>query len=174
MTIKRLSIPALVLFIFALDCSAQSIVDLARKERERQKNAQSKVTVKSNVAGVTRTPATSANPSSAAPPVVKPVVPLDNKGRDEKYWRTAFEKARDDAKRAEDRVQLLDLKIKDLNTQYLRQSDIYNRENLVGAEITAAQKDLEDARKQAEQAKQKIADLEEELRRSGGPAGWAR
>src|SRR5215813_3924667 len=170
---KRYLILILVLFMFALNCSAQSLADAARKERDRQRTVQSKVIV---VAGtqITKadTPAASAAPTPA--PAVKPVDPLDNKGRNEKYWRTAFQTAREDAKRADDMVQLLELRLKELNTKLLTRTDMYDRENRLAPEITAAQKDLDDARKDAAQAKQKIANMEEELRRSGGPAGWAR
>lgn len=102
------------------------------------------------------------------------MVPTDNQGRDEKYWRGVFQKARDDARNAVNKVQILDLKLKDQNTQYLRQSDIYNRENRLGPEITATQKELDAARAEAERANQKILDLEQELRRAGGLPGWAR
>ena len=77
-------------------------------------------------------------------------------------------------KRAEEKAQLLDLRVKDLNSQLLNRSDIYNRENQLGPQITAAQMQLEDARVEAEQAKKKVTDLEDELRRAGGPPGWAR
>jgi type IV secretory pathway VirB10-like protein len=174
----------LVAFVVSIsvDLSAQTIADAARKERERQSHVRSKAVYTNGVA----IPAPSASPASKAPsdttaaPAKKPegapapTGPTDNKGRDEKYWRAAFQKARDDVKRADDKVVLLDLKIKDLNTQLLRQSDIYNREYRIGPEITAAQAELDAARKQAEQAKQRIADLEEELRRSAGLPGWAR
>ena len=164
---------ALLFFAFALDCSAQSLADIARKERERQKTVQSKIVVTGGAATtVAGTSSTSAAPAPTPP--VKPPELTDKQGHDEKYWRAAFQKARDDVKRAETRVELLDLKVKELNTQLLRQSDIYNRENRLGPEITAAQKELEDTRKEAAQAKQKIPDLEDELRRSGGLAGWAR
>ena len=163
--------PLLLLLIFALNSPAQSIADAARKERARQRQTQSSRTYTNGTATVTA-PAPSAPTPAPAPK--KPVELTDNQGRNEKYWRTAFQKARDDARNAADKVQLLDLKLKDLNTQFLRQSDIYNRENRLGAEITTTQKDLDAARAQAEQAKQKIPDLEQELRRAGGPPGWAR
>jgi hypothetical protein len=163
--------PLLLLLIFALNSPAQSIADAARKERARQRQTQSTRTYTNGI--VTATAPKPSAPLPAQTPQ-KPAGPTDNQGRDEKYWRTAFQKARDDAKNAEDKVQILDLKLRDLNTQYLRQSDIYNRENRLGPEITATQKDLDAARAQAEQAKQKIPDLEQELRRAGGLPGWAR
>ncbi|HYR43289.1 MAG TPA: hypothetical protein VER98_09715 [Terriglobia bacterium] len=166
---------SLLLAAFALDCSAQTLADVARQERERQQRLHSTVVVAN---GATATTAASTSSTAAVPATpsaeAKPTGPTDNKGHDEKYWRTQFQKARGDLKAAEEKAQLLDLKIKDLNTQLLRQSDVYNRENRLGPEITETQKQLDDARKQVDQAKKKITDLEDELRRSGGPPGWAR
>jgi chromosome segregation ATPase len=168
-----------LLFLFALDCSAQTLADVARQERERQRRLHSAVVVVNGVATTTAasTSTTEAATTKAAT-ATKPIGPVDNKGHDEKYWRTQFDNARAALKKAQDNAQLLDLKIKDLNTQLLRgeraPSEMYNREYRLGPEITEAQKQLDDARKQADDAKKKISDLEDELRRSGGPAGWAR
>jgi len=161
---------------FALDCFSQSIADIARQERERQRTSKSKVAVIGwgTSASTVKTPSANAATAAETPTAPKPLTITDNKGRDEKFWRTAFQNAREDVKRAEARVEILDLRLKGLNTQLLQQSDIYNRENRIGAETTAAQQALEQARKDLEQAKKKVIDLEDELRRSGGPAGWAR
>lgn len=157
---------------------AQSVADIARQERERKKQLQSK-TVYTNAEKTVSIPAGTTVAATAATAGVAqtpagPAGPTDNKGRDEKYWRGEFKKARDEAKRADDKVTLLEQKVKDLNLQLLRQSDMYNRENRLGAEIQAANKDLEAGRNEAAQARQKIKDLEEELRRSNGLPGWAR
>ena len=174
---KHLGIVGVFVFTLAANSFAQSLADIARKERQRQQTTKSKVVVRgvggSNTTTVQTSPSTQATAgnASAAP---KPVTPTDSKGRDEQFWRTAFQNARDDLRRAEQKVQILDLRLKELNTQLLQQSDIYNRENRIGAETTATQKAMDDARKELDQAKKKIADLEEELRKSGGPPGWAR
>jgi peptidoglycan hydrolase CwlO-like protein len=173
------AIVGLVFIVFAIDCSAQSIADVARKERERQRRLHSTVVITSGptVSTVGQTASTAAGTSSTAVPAptsVKPVELTDNQGHNEKYWRDLFQKARDAVKRADDKVQLLDLKLKDLNTGYLTRSDIYNRENRLGPQITQTQKELDDARKESDQAKQKLSDLEDDLRKAGGPAGWAR
>jgi len=151
--------------------SGQSLADAARKERDRQKQLKSVVVVNQGATAVTTAGTGS---TLAAPQVVKAPELKDNNGRNEKYWRERFQKARDDAKRAEDRVTLLDAKVKELNTALLQRSDIYNREYRLGPEITQAQKDLEDARKADDEAKQRLTDLEDELHKAGGPAGWAR
>jgi chromosome segregation ATPase len=167
----------LLFFGFSLNCFSQSLADAARNERNRQKGATSKVVVTSTAKSTSTPTEPSSNTTTtaaASTAAVKPLQVTDNKGRDEKYWRAAFETARADLKRAEAKLQVLDLQIKDLNTRVLRESDVYNREYRLGAQITAAQKEVEDTRKEAEQAKKKLADLEDELRRSGGLPGWAR
>ena len=167
---------AFLVLTFALDCFSQSLADAARKERERQRTSKSKVVVIGwgTTASTVKTQSANAATAAEAPTAPKPFTITDNKGRDEKFWRTAFQNAREDVKRAEARVEILDLRLKGLNTQLLQQSDIYNRENRIGAETTAAQQALEEGRKDLEQARKKVVDLEDELRRSGGPAGWAR
>jgi hypothetical protein len=176
----------LLLFVFSAQASAQTLADIARQERERQKQAQTKshgTFTNANTAG-----AAAAAPQPATNPVAapekpaekkeetpaKPTGPTDNKGRDEKYWRDAFQKARDAVKKADERVQLQENRIKDLNTQLLRQDDIYNKEMVVGAQINAAQKDLDTAKAGAEQARNNVSKLEDELRAAGGLPGWAR
>ena len=174
MNSKLVVIGSFCLLLFALDCSAQTVADAARKERERQRRLHSTVVIV-NGATTTASASSSTTTTAAKPPAaVTPTGPVDNKGRDEKYWRKQFDDARASLKKAQDNVALLDLKIKDLNTQLLRQSDIYNREYRLGPEIADTQKQLDDAQKQAEDAKKRISDLEDDLRKSGGPAGWAR
>jgi hypothetical protein len=160
----------------AADSLAQSVADIARRERDRQRTVQSKVAITSSESTTvaSSTPAGAASAATAPAATSKPGLPQPGQARDENYWRSAFQRARDDAKRAEARAAVLDLRIKQLNTDMLQYSSFYNREYRLGPELTAAQKELEDARREAEQARKKINDLEEELRRSGGPAGWAR
>jgi len=168
---SRSTILSFLLIAFVLDCSAQTLAETARKERERQKRLHSTVVVAN---GATTTTTASSGSTAAAVKPSAPAGPTDTKGRDEKYWRAQFQKVRDEVKKAEEKAQLLDLKLKDQNTQLLRQSDVYNREYRLGPEIADTQKQLDDARKQVDQAKKKLTDLEDELRRSGGPPGWAR
>jgi hypothetical protein len=175
----------LFLFIFTLQASAQSLADIARRERERQKQTgtQNKGTyTNATAAGAAAAPsqpvATPAAPEKPAEKkeevAAKPTGATDSKGRDEKYWRDAFKKARDVVRQADDKVQLQEARLKELNTQLLRQSDIYNKENVLGPIITQTQKDLEAAKADAEQARNNVTKLEDELRASGGLPGWAR
>jgi chromosome segregation ATPase len=173
---------AALVTVFALDASAQTLADIARRERARQRPGQNiivitngvTVTTAASTSGTAVVPAPAGNEAQTAAKPGGPGEITDNQGHNQKYWRDAFQKARDEVTRAEAKVQILEMKVRDLNMGVLRQSDVYNRENRLGAEITAAQAELDQARREAEQARQKITDLEDELRRSGGPPGWAR
>ena len=174
---------ALLILVSAADCYSQStptVADIARRERQRQRGITSRIIISntSTPAAPAQTPTPGTVPvapgAAANAAAAKPLGVTDSKGRDEKSWRAAFQVARDNVKRAEARLELLDLRIKDLNKQMLQLSSFYNREYRMGPELTAAQKDIEDARKDVELARKNVADLEEELRRSGGPAGWSR
>lgn len=170
---KKLIVLLCVFCSFPIAGSAQSpLADAARREGARQKAVQSSVTY-TGVASTTAVTTPSAV-SSVPAPVLRPFVMTDNNGHDEKYWRERFDKAREDLKSAEDRLQLLDNKVTGLNTAFLTRSDITNKENTLGPEISDGQKQLEDARNPVAQAKPRISDLEGELHKAGGPAGWAR
>src|SRR5690242_2201832 len=91
--------------------NAQTIADLARRERERKKGDESKAVLTNATAAAAKasqsSSVTTGNPPAAdkdkgkdkesqaagAKPAA-PGVQTDNKGRDEKYWRAAFDKAR--------------------------------------------------------------------------------
>jgi hypothetical protein len=166
----------------ACNASAQSIADLARQERDRKGAVANKTYTNADVgqASVTGiTAVTTAGTSSAVTTATgsataKSSGATDNKGRDEKYWREQFATAREELKGAEDQIRILEAKVGMSNLQMLGQSDLYNREGRLQAEIAATNTQIAAARQEAAKARQKIAALEEDLRRSGAPAGWAR
>lgn len=154
--------------------AAQSLADVARQERERLKN--SKPTVVITTEQIKSEPA-GAPAAREIPPSITggPAIPTKFQDvRDEKYWRKAFSDARDELKRAEDQIKVIELKVNDLNSQLLNRSDIYGREQKLLPEIAKAQVELDKARQEVDKSRRKIVDLENELRRSGGLPGWAR
>jgi hypothetical protein len=168
---------------FSIESSGQTIADVARRERARQQTAQSKaVFTPGTLAPSTVTPNPVEVPADVpgvekageAPAPATPSGPTDTQGRDEKWWRTAFAEARTALGRAESKLTLVDLKIKQLNAELLSNSAMYNRENRIGSQTTIANAELTAAKAGVESAKQRIANLEEDLRRSRGLPGWAR
>jgi hypothetical protein len=171
----HLALAVLIIATVSASVSAQSVADLARKERERKKSIQSKAVLTNGSSSVSKDtqPQDVAPKPPATPAAAGTTGPTDNKGRDEKYWRAAFDKAHQDLKRAEDKLRLIDLKLNDLQGSLYRES-VYNREMELREQMTLAQQDQLAARQEVDASQKKIADLEEELRRSGGPPGWAR
>ncbi len=154
----------------------QTLADVARQERARKKALESKIVINETSAPAGKTVTTAAatdKPIVTAATPTAPKGPVDNKGRDETYWRTTFQNARQGLKRAEDRAKLLDVKLTDLNSQLLREG-IANRERELRESIDTTKKEQAAANIELQAAQQKIRDLEEELRLSGGPPGWAR
>jgi hypothetical protein len=170
---------------FASAAYAQTIADFARQERERKERdkVQSKVTITNDsVKGGTSTapPADTksqqpaADTKQAASVTGKTAGPTDNKGRDEKWWRETFGKAREDLKRSEDRMRVIQLELNQANHDLLTRSDIYNREAVIGAQIKGLNDEMESERAKSAKAQGQLDQLEEELRKSNGLPGWAR
>jgi hypothetical protein len=173
----------------AAPASAQSLADIARQERARQKNATphpDKATFTNDTAQtlfpVEEQPAPpakvegadSAKKTTQVVTPEKPAGPVDKQGRDEKWWRNAFTDARTNLTRAEDQVKVLQIKLNEANRDLLMRSDVYNRDIVIGVQIAGLNTEMEAARKQVDQAKEKIAQLEDDLQKSGGLPGWER
>jgi hypothetical protein len=157
--------------------NAQSLAEVARQERERQQRVESRIVITNSTlnpgvpGGEPPSPAQIEEPQQKAPEA--PATPPADT-RDEKWWRLQFQTARGDLKRAEDQLAVLQLDFNRANRDYLQRSDIYNRENRLSVEIAQIKSRMEMATKDAERARQRISELEEELRRANAPAGWAR
>ncbi len=149
---------------------AQTIADAAREERERRKEIESKTS--ETIPVVTY--------AGVAPPTTKVKIadeksqhsrPTDFNGHDEKYWRPKFDAARLGLKHAEDNLKPLDQKVADLNSRLTR---INNSTPSIRAALERATHEQSAGRKAVADANQKIADLEDELRRARGLPGWSR
>ena len=150
---------------------AQTIADAARQERERRKAVERESSL--SIPMVTSiTPAATAGSAvttrvntSTANEESKSIGPTDSQGHDEKYWRPKFDAARLAVKRAEDNLKLLDLRA----NQFLLMRRGWS--GIIALQIAV---DRDVARKALADAQQNLADLEDQLRRSGGLPGWSR
>ena len=175
---KRISLIAVFcISTIAVDLHAQTIADLARQERARKQNLESKAVFNADTVKLPTPEAVAvpvAPPTTAEPAAALPTGPTDRTGRDEKTWRAMFDTARTELARTEGRVQVLEAELGQLQRDLLSRADIYNREGQIGQAIAQKNAELEAARTELEQRRQRITDLEDELRRSGGLPGWAR
>jgi hypothetical protein len=118
-------------------------------------------------------PTATANPDKPAD--AKPAEPKTEPKkdtRDEQWWRGQFDKARIEVRRAENQVAVAQLELNAANRDYLTRA--YDPDGRGPTAIGAATAKLDAAKKSADEARSNLAQLEEDLRRSGAPAGWAR
>jgi hypothetical protein len=175
---------ALLILVFNSMVFAQgvSLGDAARQERARQKSSTGNLKVTNETLGTAEALPPSEEPAKTNTDATKiAAAKVDDKAdataenpSDEASWRAAFSHARDAVKRAEDRVQIVQVELNKLNHDLLTRSDIFNREGQFAPLIEAKNKELADAENDLAAAREKVTQLETDLRKSGAPSGWAR
>ncbi len=173
----------LVLGLFCFESGAQSLPEVARRVREQQREVPGiRVFTNENVATGASTSATGspADIASLASPTASATTEAGEERvggtgiRTEDTWRQMFSQARDELTRSQERLQLAELEIADLNQRLLTESSLYNREFQLGLEIEAKRDEIIALEARVDAANQAIADLRQELRRAGAPPGWGR
>jgi hypothetical protein len=158
--------------------SAQSLADVAKAEEARRKSIKpgAKVYTNEDLGG---TLPASAAPADTAPNAAKPAdaQPEEQKTVDptktEKYWKdraSAIQETLSRLKRLQDALQT---QVSGLNAEYLSMDDPGHRgvlETRMHRATLERQRVQQDIEKQTKAA----ADLQEEARKSGIPAGWVR
>ncbi len=171
---------------------SQSLAELAKKEKERRE----KITAQNKVIKYQEAPKTASEapqvqtaapksaadkpakegetkPEKEAAPKVDPAAaePVDFNGKPESYWRKAAADARKKIKDLEDEGKNLILQVADLRNQVAAESDGFKQKQL--------QRDLNNAvffqnlnETRLTAAKEKLADLLADARKSGALPGW--
>jgi len=174
---QLLRVGALIVFCSAF-VHAQTIADIARKERARQQSTAQKtiVVTTADVKPGPAAPPSDAKPSepaatSASTPDPAAAAALPG-GHDEKWWREQFQKTREEIQRLEARIPVLETNLNRANFEFLTRS--YDPDGRGQRGIDDAKTALESAKSALAKALDGQAQLEENLRRAGGPAGWSR
>jgi len=164
-----------------------TIADIARQERARRQAKDKGVVINNKTLGISQEVADKraaepqpAAPPAPAPPATSPAASSSAPGpagnatevQDENWWRNRFEDVRMDVRRAENEAAVAQLDLNAANLDVLTRA--FDPDGRGPAAVSAATKRLEDANKKVVGARAKLNLLEEELRRSGAPAGWAR
>lgn len=188
MTWRTLSIVALVaLLATAKVASAQSLADVAREEAARRAAIKSSGKVYTNdslKSEPAREPseAAPAEPPAAAPAPAQEATPAPaakagdkaaDAKNDEATWRKRIAVERDALDRSKMFADALQTRINSLTTDFTNRDDPVQRQQ-IGADRQKALDELDRVNKEVASHTKAIADIQEEARKAGVPAGWVR
>lgn len=162
--------------------SAQSLADVARAEEARRKAVKAGAKVYTNE-DLGRTPATSPAPSqpaaasttakpgdpAAKPEEQKPVDPA----KTEKYWKDRAATIQQSLSRNKVFLEALQSQVNGMNAEFMNTDDPGQRD-LLQVRLQRATAELQRVQQDIEKQTKAAADLQEEARKSGIPAGWLR
>ena len=150
--------------------------ELALKEQERRKalkaSGAAKVLTNEDLPrGIPKAapPAAAPGAKPAADPAAKPEEPP----KDEAWWKQRITQEREALRRNEMFAEALQTRINSLATDFASRDDPYQRA-VVAEDRAKALLELDRVKGEVEQARKKIADIEEEARRAGVSPGWLR
>jgi hypothetical protein len=160
--------------------SAQSLADVARAEETRRKSIKpgAKVYTNENLGSPLQTsapPADAASASNAAKPA--DAKPEEQKAVDptktEKYWKDRASAIQESLSRLRLLLDALQTQESGLNAEYLSMDDPGHR-GLLETRMHRATLERQRVQQDIEKQTKAAADLHEEARKSGIPAGWVR
>lgn len=168
--------------VFPAGASAQSLADVAKAEEARRKVVKPGAKVYTNE-DLGRTSATSAAPQqpaaasttakpgdpAAKPEEQKPVDPT----KTEKYWKDRAAAIQQSLSRNKLLLDALQSQVNGLNAEILNTDDPGQR-GLLDARLQRAAGELQRVQQDIEKQTKAAADLQEEARKAGAPAGWLR
>ena len=171
----------------AVHLTAQSLADVARQEQDRRKAIKkpSKVLTNKDLGGVPGTappvtPAAAAPDASGTTPAAdgqKPVADAEKKAgepaKDQAYWSGRAKELQTQISRNETFAVALQSRINALANEYTNQGDGV-RQQAIAVERQKTIDELNRVTKQIADDKKASADLQEDARRAGVPAGWLR
>ena len=182
MTIKAvLAATVVALVTSAASASSQALGDIAKKEEARRKTVKTPGKLYTNeslrpegeppAAPATDAPPTPATPAPAASGAQPPAA--DAAKKDEAYWKDRLTQARTALDRSKTFAEALQSRINALTTDFAGRDDPAQRAQ-IGSDREKALAELDRVKKEIQDNTKAIADIQEEGRKAGVPAGWLR
>ena len=187
----------ILLFVsmWATGAFAQSLGDVARREAERRKTVKAPGKVYTNDVLKAEplpsaSPAAPGTPAGAGSPAAPPAPPAAGSGTkpgagappagsapqgatDEKGWRARVQASREALSRAQLFADALQSRVNGLSADFTARDDPAQR-STVAADRQKSLDELERVKKEIQTHTKALADIQEEGRRAGVPAGWLR
>jgi len=172
--------------------TSDPVADAARKAREMKKDAPKpkKVYTDDDVKRSAPAPEAAPAPASAAGDVngaaaatrVKPAGESDKAGdatktedpNSETAWRKRFQAQHEKIAKVEKELDILGRELEKAQLEYYPDPQKALREQFDRADINTKTAKIETKRKELEQLREGLDDMEDQLRKSGGDPGWAR
>jgi hypothetical protein len=162
--------------------SAQSLADVARAEEARRKTVKPGAKVYTNE-DLGRTPATSAAPTQPVPssstaakpedPAAKPGEKPVDPTKTQAYWKERATTIQQSLSRNKLLLDALQSQVNGLNAEFVNMDDPGQRE-LLQARLQRATGELQRVQQDIDKQTKAAADLQDEARKAGVPAGWVR
>jgi hypothetical protein len=165
-----------VAFALQTGVFGQSLADVAKAEEARRKTikAGTKVYTNEDLGGTPATSPEPTHPATAAKPAApaKPAEPVDP-SKEQAYWKDRATTIQQSLSRSKLLMDALQSQVNALNAEFVNTDDPGQR-NLLQARIERATGELGRVQQDIEKQTKAAADLQEEARRAGAPAGWVR
>jgi predicted RNase H-like nuclease (RuvC/YqgF family) len=162
------------------DASQQTgdpVADAARKARESKKDVPKPKKVWTDDDLKKATPETVSTVGTTGTPTTVQTTGNATTGQDqngEAAWRAKFKDQRDKIARAEKELDILQRELEKAQLQYYPDPQKAMTEQNSRADINDKTAKIDAKKKEIEQLKQGLDDLEDQLRKAGGQPGWAR
>lgn len=188
MTSRTLPVAALVASLAtAAVASGQSLADVAREEAARRAAVKSPGKVYTNdslksapvsepaeaAPAAAPSPAAAPAPEAAPAPAVKAAEKAADAKNDEATWRKRIAAERNALDRSKMFADALQTRINSLTTDFTNRDDPVQRQQ-IGADRQKALDELDRVNKEITDHTKAIADIQEQARKAGVPAGWVR
>lgn len=150
--------------------------ELALKEQERRKAIKASGAAKVLTNQDLPRGIPPAAPPAAAPgakPATDPAAKPEEAPKDEAWWKQRITQEREALRRNEMFADALQTRINSLTNDFASRDDPYQRA-VIAEDRAKAVLELDRVKGEVEQARKKIADIEEEARKAGVPPGWLR
>ena len=167
--------------VTSVAASAQSLGAVAKQEEARRKSVKATGKVYTNESLHAEPPpstppaaAAATEPSSSqAAPAPAPAGDAADAKKDEASWKKRVATERESLERAKSFAEALQSRINALTTDFTNRDDPAQRAQ-VGSDRQKALTEMDRVKKEIEAHTKAIADIQEEARKAGVPAGWVR
>ncbi|MGB7728764.1 MAG: hypothetical protein WBL50_12085 [Candidatus Acidiferrum sp.] len=160
----------------AQDQSTDDVAAAARKAREQQKTAPApkKVITNDDIPAAKNTTPAEGTDASKGDSAQAGGKADENDPKSEAYWKKRFQEARDKISQSEKELDVMQRELEKDQVQYYSDPQKALTQQHDRSDINDKTDKIDAKKKEIENLKQQLSDMEDEMRKAGGDPGWAR